>query len=241
MITFSKTKINNFLKETIKNNEKYVKTIRDDINKLKDFSNILDIVSITKTSNIQESYDILYLIKTYEIMGKINNYEEYQCPNCKRKGCLHFHKNYERNITFFIGNYKIEAVITILVLECNYCKNYEDEQHYHALIPDFIFPYHSYSAIIILNTIYDRLINKIKVEQIIEKNKITKELYYKWLKGFKKYSISADTILGVGSSLELIIQAIIDDIHTFLYRFYQTYYHPFFLFKSTCVPLSLIP
>ncbi len=241
MITFSKTQFNNFLEEVVKNNEKYVNTIKLDINKLKEFSNILDIISITKVNDIQENYDILYFIKTYEIMGKINNYEEYQCPNCKRRNCLHFHKNYERNITFFIGNYKVEAIITLLVLECNYCKNYEDEQRYHAILLDFIFPYHTYSANIILNTIYGRLINKIKVEQIIEKNKITKELYYKWVRGFKKYSMSADTILGIGEPLELIIKAIVNDIHTFLYRFYQTYYHPFFLFRSTCVPLSIIP
>lgn len=241
MITLSKTKINNFLQGIIENNEKNVNMIKDDINKLKDFSKILNIVSISETVNMKESYDVLYLIKAYETIGAINEYEEYQCPNCKRHNCLHFHKTYERNITFFIGKYKVEAVITLLVLECSYCKNYEDEQHYHALIPDFIFPYHAYSATIILNTIYDRLINKIKVEQIIAKNKITKELYYKWLRGFKKYSISADTVLGVGNNLELIIRVILNDTHTFLHKFYQTYYHPFFLFKSTCVPLSIIP
>ncbi len=241
MITLSKIKINSFLKESIENNKKYVNIIKDDINKLKDFSKILNIVNISETTDIKESYDVLYLIKAYETIGIANDYEEYQCPNCKRQNCVHFHKNYERNLTFFIGNYKVEAIINLLVLECSYCKNYEYEQHYHALIPDFIFPYHFYSANIILNTIYDRLINKLKVEQIIEKNKITKELYYKWLRGFKKYSISADTILGIGKSLELIIQVIVSDVHIFLYKFYQTYYHPFFLFKPTCVPLSIIP
>lgn len=241
MITLSNTKINNFLQVTIEKSKKYIDKIEEDINNLKDFSDILDIVSITTIDGMDESYDILYLIKIYETIGKINDYQEYQCPNCKRKDCLHYHKTYERDIVFYIGNKRIEAIIHLLVLECKHCKHDKDEQHFHAIIPDFIFPYHIYSANIILNTIYDRLIKKIKIYKIIEKNRITKELYYKWIRGFKKYSISANTVLGVENNLESIIQAILNDIHMFLYKFYQTYYHPFFLFKPTCVPLSIIP
>lgn len=242
MITLNYKKVNSLVNKTIENYQSAVKNVQTDINNLREFSDILEIVNVESMGEINKTYNILYLIKAYEILAKLNDFNEEVCPKCKRKGCLHYHKAYTRNITFYVGNYKVEAIITLLVLECNYCKNtFKGEQHYHAVIPDFIFPYHIYESEIILDVIYERLINKQKIDIIINKNRITKELYYKWIKGFSKYEVSASTILGVQSNSKSIIKSILDDIYTFLYDFYQTYFHPFFLFKSTCVPLSLIP
>lgn len=116
----------------------------------------------------------------------------------------------------------------------------EDKQKYHALIPDFIFPYHAYSANYIIKTLYNLLINKIKVSELIRSRQISHQLLYKWLKGLNTYSIASSIVLHVEAKIITIIECLYLLNSSFLLEFYQTFNHPFF-FKPTCVPLSVTP
>lgn len=239
MITFSLKNINSFLTNS---SQMSINQVKEDINLLKGFSKILEIKSIREIEGTNESYNILLLIKAYEAFIQTNDFQDFKCPKGKKDGTLHFHKFYRRNIIFYVGCYEICAEISLAVLKCVDCEAIDPKsQKYHALLPDFIFPYHIFSRVIILSTVYDRIVNKAKVQAIISKRNISHQLFYRWLKGFKKYSLSASTILGVGNKLDFIVVAIMKDIHSFLWNYYQIYYHPFFLFKNTCVPLAIIP
>lgn len=237
-------KINPLIESSVRNNKVAVEQINHDINYIKDFSIILQNINIieldnTLENNLEDDSDLLYLLKAYESYCQINDFDSLTCPCCKNKGCLRFHKTYDRNIVFYINHYKIEATIALTVLKCSYCMR-EDKQKYHALIPDFIFPYHVYSANYIIKTLYNLLINKIKVSELIRSRQISHQLLYKCLKGLNAYSIASSIVLHVEAKIITIIECLYLLNSSFLLEFYQTFNHPFF-FKPTCVPLSVTP
>lgn len=236
MITYDKYKS----KENFSNINKQVLNVKENIDNIRFFSNILDVVSITRLEETTEdSTNSLYIIKDYELYTTTNSYNDLKCPLCKKKDCLNHYKEYKRNITLYINSYKIEALITITVLECNHCrKSKVKKQHYHALLPVCIFPYHIYSSNSVIKTIYEKEILNLKIEDIVERRKISHQLLYKWLKGFKQYLLSSYSILETNTLTDTVIE-IQEALYWFISNFYQTYHHPFFLFRTTCVPLVI--
>ena len=207
---------------------------------LNDFSILSDII-INKTNHISDDNTILNKIRDYETIRKINDYNEYKCPLCGKREVLYFHKTYERNLIFYYNNCELICKIEIIVLECSYCKKHnKGKQHYHALLPNFILPYHIYSSYIIIDTLYLSL-TKGQIIKIIDERNISHQLYYSWLRGIDKYKTSASTILLVKNEIIEVIIKIKEDMYKFLSEFYLSYNHPFFLFKLTCVNLVIMP
>ena len=195
---------------------------------LNDFSILSDII-VNKIDNISSDNSILNKIKDYETIININDYSEYKCPLCGKKEVLHFHKTYERNLIFYYNDCEIICRIDIVVLECSYCKEHnKDKQHYHALLPSFILPYHTYSSYIIMDTLYYGL-TKEQFNKMLEERNISYQLYYKWLRGLDKYKTSASTILLVKNEIIEVIIKIKEDMYKFLSEFYLSYHHPFFM------------
>ena len=229
MISHNCKNFNHFLKNNV---------LSEDI--LDSFSILSDII-VNKIDNISNDNSILNKIKDYETMININDYSEYKCPLCGKKEVLHFHKTYERNLIFYYNDCEIICRIDIIVLECSYCKEHnKDKQHYHALLPSFILPYHTYSSYIIMDTLYYGL-TKEQFNKMLEERNISYQLYYKWLRGLDKYKTSASTILLVKNEIIEVIIKIKEDMYKFLSEFYLSYHHPFFLFKLTCVNLVIMP
>lgn len=63
----------------------------------------------------------------------------------------------------------------------------------------------------------------------------------KWLNGFKKYLTVSSTILETELSIKQVLIEIKRCKDEFQYSFYQDYFHPYFLFRATCVPLIIMP
>lgn len=185
MIALNNKIINNNIQNLFQKFESNVNEIKKDIENIKNFSDVLEVVSINKLDkNTDNDINTLYYIKAYEYELLTNDHSSYRCPLCKKDNTLSFHKTYTRNIILHINGYEVIARFTMIVLECSHCKEFnKGKQHFHALIPDFIFPYHIFSSNIIIKTLIDRFINKLKIEQILEKVKISHQLYYKWLNG----------------------------------------------------------
>lgn len=228
----------------ISHNCKNFNTIFENNVQLKDILNgfsILSDIVINKIDNISGDNTILNKIRDYGTIRNINDYSEYKCPLCGKKEVLHFHKTYERNLIFYYNDCEIICRIDIIVLECSYCKEHnKDKQHYHALLPSFILPYHTYSSYIIMDTLYYGL-TKEQFNKMLEERNISYQLYYKWLRGLDKYKTSASTILLVKNEIIEVIIKIKEDMYKFLSEFYLSYHHPFFLFKLTCVNLVIMP
>ncbi len=221
--------------------------IENNINNIYEFSNILHNINITELSYplkclAESNVNLLYMIKAYESYVCVNDFSHLACPSCGYSEHLHYHKSYDRNLIFYFNQYKIEAKIALAVLKCSYCsKKKNNPQKYHTIIPEFIFPYHIYSADTIIKTLYNNIINKIKLNQLMESLKISHQLFYQWVKGIHSYIMPSSVILQVKADIIAIVKSIYKFNYSFLLGFYNTYNHPFFLFKPTCVPLSITP
>lgn len=192
-------------------------------------------------SNLQLSglNPIEYAINCYYNYCDCNNYNDLKCPNCNNHS-LSFHKTYERNLTYYYNKKVYNIIINITVCKCDHCSKTESTQKYHAILPDFVLPYIIYESSTIMKSLYDYY-NGIKVQQILERLEISHKLFYDWLKKLYTYSFSASIILEVDNNIKTVIFKIIEYDSMFLNIFYYNYNHPFFLFKSTCVPLCIIP
>ena len=162
-----------------------------------------------------------------------------KCPLCKCN-TLKFHKTYERNLAIYIDGNLENIKIDIIVCKCMNCTNLNNKQKYHAILPIFILPYQIYEASTIIKAINDYL-NKLKLEEILERLKIQHKQFYDWLKKFNKYILSSSIILKTNNIIDNVILEIIKDKDRFLINFYNNYNHPFFLFRITCIPLCITP
>lgn len=219
--------------------KKYINNIKN-IDFIKNFSSILLINNINMSTEIIKNDDknLLLFIKCYEQILHANDYSFLKCPLCNNNDLI-FHKTYTRNITFAIDDYIIDGTIELAVVKCKHCQT-KEKQHYHTILPDAILPYHLFSSAIVLNAINDKM-NKIKNSIILEKYKITRQLFNEWLKIFDKYKYASSTISKSIIDKRIIIKYILNNKEEFQYQFYEQYFHPFFLNKSTCVKLAITP
>ena len=243
MIALNNKIIKQYLQKSYKNYQNDVEKVKINIENIRDFSNILEVESINKLNvSSQNDTSILYYIKVYESLLIVNDYSNFKCPLCKKDHTLSFHKTYERNIIIHLDGYEVIAKISLIVLECAYCKEYNrNSQHYHAIIPDYIFPYHIYSSNIIMNCLIEHYLKELTIKQIIEQANISHQLYYKWLNELKKYLTVSSVILKTKANIKEILTEIKSRLEELQYNFYQSYNHPYFLFKETCVPLIIMP
>lgn len=152
-------------------------------------------------------FDINYtcnLKKDYENYIENINTENFICPNCKAKGRLSKHGHYERNIIIYENLEVREDKIKILRLICNSCKKT------HAILPDFIIPYHVYTINLILSCLKDKF-NLKQVKDICDKYQISFQLLYIWIKKFKVHQPLCEALFGQGKlTLKSIVEKILN-------------------------------
>lgn len=197
-------------------------------------------LNITKSKYIFSEDTLDAAISEYYSYCNCNNYSSLCCPLCKIKNTLSYYKSYTRNITYYDSNANLikNTTINITVLKCNHCNKLTGHQKYHALLPSFIFPYHIYLGKTILLAIKDYFDNQ-KIMFILNKLSILHKLLYDWLKKFNIYLLSSSIILKEKNNAKLIINKIYLLNNKFLIDFFNFYFHPYFLFKRTCVPLCI--
>lgn len=196
-------------------------------------------LSVNKFNTQNTINSVNDIIKLYNNYRDCNDFSDLVCPLCGNKGCLHFHKVYERNLTYYENGELINTIVEIIVCKCEHCEKAHNKQKYHALLPEFVLPYHIYEASTIIKAINDYY-NKNKLQKIMEKLHITHKLFYDWLRKLKKYTLSSSIILKTINDIKEVVLGIVRDNSKFLISFYDDYNHPFFLFKTTCVPLCII-
>lgn len=180
-------------------------------------------------------------INAYYRYINCNNFDDLVCPLCKHRHCLKYHKTYVRNITYLENEQIYDDKIEIAVCVCEHCKKTKAKQKYHALLPDFILPYHIYEASTIISALYDHEKRQRKSKEILERLKITHKLFRDWIKKFKKYLLPSSIITESNNDLSTVLDSIYKLKDIFLDSFYNNYNHPFFLFKLTCVNLCITP
>lgn len=107
--------------------------------------------------------------------------KDYPCPLCSSKyPQWKRHGAYKRYLISFKNNQAITDQITITRYRCLSCNGT------HAILPESIIPYQSYSLIFILRVLKDYFTRQISVESICIKYEISVSTLYSWKKLFLK-------------------------------------------------------
>jgi transposase-like protein len=101
------------------------------------------------------------------------------CPVCHSHGNLKIHSYYKRKLIDFVGGKPVYQEIMVTRVICESCGAT------HAILPDFIIPYSSYSLFFILRVLAEYFLHMITVEKLCERFCITVKQLYKWIELFK--------------------------------------------------------
>ena len=103
------------------------------------------------------------------------------CPICGSTGNCHIHDYYGRSIIDFIFGRQQKSSLCVMRVMCDSCK------HAHAVLPDIIIPYSSYSLFFILNLLGHFFAGLLTIEQLCERYGISSNQFHKWLALWKSH------------------------------------------------------
>ena len=101
------------------------------------------------------------------------NPSKFPCPICRTKHPdWKKHATYERYIISFENGKTINCQVIIIRYRCASCG------HTHALLPEFLIPYRSYSILFIISVLKDYFAKSLTIEKISEKYGISASTIY---------------------------------------------------------------
>jgi transposase-like protein len=117
----------------------------------------------------------------YQAYTRKFNPFKFPCPVCRNKyPDWKRHDTYERYIITFEKGQRIHYLVIIIRYKCDSCG------HTHALLPEFLIPYRSYSLLFILAVLKDYFAKSLTIEKISEKYGIAASTIYTWKALFLK-------------------------------------------------------
>lgn len=103
------------------------------------------------------------------------------CSFCNCKGRCRIHGYYERSIIDFSDGSVIYNSIHIPRVLCTGCR------HTHAILPDPIIPYSTYSLLFILQVLNTYFNHSLTIVVLCERFQIVPAMLYRWIKLFRKH------------------------------------------------------
>lgn len=97
-----------------------------------------------------------------------------RCPFCGAKGCLSSHASYQRDLISFHNRKVLRHILSIPRVICSSCT------HTHAVLPDVLIPYGSYSISFILTVLRDFSLHNTTVESLLSRYCISRSTLYSW-------------------------------------------------------------
>ena len=85
------------------------------------------------------------------------------CPICGSTGNCHIHDYYGRSIIDFQAGKREKSDLCVMRVFCDSC------EHAHAILPDVIIPYSSYSLLFILRLLGQYFAGRFTIEQLCER------------------------------------------------------------------------
>ncbi|ATW25290.1 DUF6431 domain-containing protein [Candidatus Formimonas warabiya] len=103
----------------------------------------------------------------------------FPCPYCRAKHPLWSEfASYERDLISFEKGFPVTYRIMITRIICSSCR------HTHAILPEIIIPYGSYSLIFILAVLRDYYLSHMTVQELCDKYMIATSTLYAWKRLF---------------------------------------------------------
>lgn len=103
------------------------------------------------------------------------------CPICGSTGNCHIHDYYGRSIIDFKSGRQKKSDLCVLRVFCDSCN------HAHAILPDIIIPYSSYSLFFVLRILGEYFSDLYTIEQLCERYGISRNQLFKWLALFRSH------------------------------------------------------
>ena len=103
------------------------------------------------------------------------------CPVCGSTGNCHIHDYYDRSIIDFVNGRRLKDSLCVLRLFCDSC------QHAHAVLPDLIIPYSTFSIFFVLRILAEYFAGLYTNERLCERFGISLNQLYKWIALFKSH------------------------------------------------------
>jgi len=107
--------------------------------------------------------------------------ERESCPYCGAAGTCSSFGSYDRYIIDFVAGRSTEVSVKVPRVRCSGCGCT------HAILPDVLVPYRSYSLFFMLHVIGEYLAHIRTVEQTCLRFGITVSMFYRWLRVFKAH------------------------------------------------------
>lgn len=158
------------------------------------------------------------------------------CPLCGSTGNCHIHDYYGRSIIDFRDGKHQKSDLCVMRVFCDSCK------HAHAILPDVIIPYSSYSLLFILCLLGQYFAGRFTIEQLCERYVISQKQFYKWLALWKSHKqewlgLLEDSLVSDLSFLKGILVA--DRFSDFSMKFALRFTYSFLQSHSNPVPVGL--
>lgn len=103
------------------------------------------------------------------------------CPICGSSGNCHIHDYYDRSIIDFRDAKRQKSDLCVMRVFCDSC------EHAHAILPDIMIPYSSFSLLFILRLLGQYFAGRFTVEKLCERYGISQNRFYKWLSLWKSH------------------------------------------------------
>lgn len=154
---------------------------------------------------------ILYIKKLYQQSLQQNPLFLLVCPYCGAKGTCRRRGSYERSLVIFSEGRPEVVRLSIPRVQCPCGRS-------HALLPDFIVPYLSYSLPMILMILSDYFHRRLTIRGICEKYLVNVPLIYRLKMGFLLHK---KQWLGALRDMELCAPDFIEELLTESYSRFQ--------------------
>ncbi|MBO6308366.1 MAG: transposase [Oribacterium sp.] len=102
------------------------------------------------------------------------------CPSCHRKGDCHIHAYYDRFVIDYVDGSSVCSTIRVTRVICS-CG------HTHAVLPDPVIPYASYSLLFILRVLTAYYRRTATIALLCKKFSITPGMLYRWIRLYKEH------------------------------------------------------
>lgn len=143
------------------------------------------------------------------------------CPFCNAKHRCSSHSYYERDMIVIENGSVICHSLTIPRVICSSCG------HTHAILPDVLIPYGSYSLFFILRVLRLYFLHSFTIEKLCSRYEISISTLYAWVHLFQKQK---SLWLGVLSDAEispLSFIGLLMDTSSFTAKFFQSFFFSF--------------
>ncbi len=138
------------------------------------------------------------------------------CPSCGSSHCHSFHSCYERAMISIVDNRRSNILVSVPRIKCH-CG------HTHAILPDILIPYGSYTIRFILIVLSHYITRHCTVSELCDFYQISRSTLYDWIHLFLSHHNLLVGILDSINNLCLSAVSFIMDIPQLASRFYSLF------------------